>query len=493
MTSNMYYSFVLHERDDKESLVINGGRLLQQFMVDAYVCIEQERLNYIRENQNKFRTDYVSGIRDAISRGDSEGRSIGKRLYLPASFVGGPRYMYQHYQDALAVCRTYGNPQYFITFTCNVNWPEIQRHVSRSGIQRAQNRLDIIALLYTIEFQKRGLPHCHTLLWVTAPSQISSGSDVDKYISAELPDPVVNPALHAIVTNCMFHGPCGLLNPAERCMQNGNTVMVVTSYILSFLLFIVGKVVQGNGYDVVVILVRLFEDVRTVRGRLLPSFRSACYVLGFLGEDKEWLLAFDEAAVWASASQLCSLFGHLLLFCDVTDPLFFWSHAWKHMGDDILHSYNSSRISSSIIGDDLLKDHILVEIEKILISSTPSKTLSDFNLPTPSRINASTFQNRLLLEERSYDTLELHQQYIFMSTQLNAEQKKVFDQIHLSATSASGIASLLLPAGRTAHSRLKIPLDLSDASTCHIKKKTHLGQLLQETFAIVWDEATMNE
>ena len=65
------------------------------------------------------------------------------------------------------------------------------------------------------------MPHCHTLLWVTAPSQISSGSDVDKYISAELPDPVVNPGLHAIVTNCMFHGPCGLLNPAAPCMQNG--------------------------------------------------------------------------------------------------------------------------------------------------------------------------------------------------------------------------------------------------------------------------------
>nr|GEX42339.1 hypothetical protein [Tanacetum cinerariifolium] len=39
---------------------------------------------------------------------------------------GGPRYMYKHYQDALAICRVHGNPQFFATFTYNVKWPEIK-------------------------------------------------------------------------------------------------------------------------------------------------------------------------------------------------------------------------------------------------------------------------------------------------------------------------------------------------------------------------------
>ena len=52
---------------------------------------------------------------------------IGKRIILPSSHTGSPRYMIQNYQDAMAICRQYGNPDLFITFTCNLKWPEIIR------------------------------------------------------------------------------------------------------------------------------------------------------------------------------------------------------------------------------------------------------------------------------------------------------------------------------------------------------------------------------
>ena len=38
------------------------------------------------------------------------------------------------------------------------------------------------------------------------------------------------------------------------------------------------------------------------------------------------------------------------------------------------------------------------------------------------------------------------------------------------AVASLGIASLLLPSGRTAHSRFKLPLELTDESLCKIKK-----------------------
>ena len=60
------------------------------------------------------------------------------------------------------------------------------------------------------------------------------------------------------------------------------------------------------------------------------------------------------------------------------------------------------------------------------------------------------------------------------------------------AVASSGIASLLLPGGRTAHSRFKIPLTVDELSTCAIKKNTHLSSLLEITSLIVWDEAPMN-
>ena len=70
-------------------------------------------------------------------------------------------------------------------------------------------------------------------------------------------------------------------------------------------------------------------------------------------------------------------------------------------------------------------------------------------------------------------------------TYLRAEGKIVL------AVASSGIASLLLPGGTTAHSKFKIPLIVDDNSTCSISKQSPLGQLLKSTDLIIWDEAPM--
>lgn len=44
---------------------------------------------------------------------------------------------------------------------------------------------------------------------------------------------------------------------------------------------------------------------------------------------------------------------------------------------------------------------------------------------------------------------------------------------------SSGIAALLLPSGRTAHSRFKIPLELNESSCCTINRRTDLASLIQ--------------
>ncbi|CAH9140571.1 unnamed protein product [Cuscuta epithymum] len=56
---------------------------------------------------------------------------------------------------------------------------------------------------------------------------------------------------------------------------------------------------------------------------------------------------------------------------------------------------------------------------------------------------------------------------------------------------SSGIASLLLPGGRTAHSRFKIPIHPNEDSTCNIKQGSALAELLVKCKLIVWDEAPM--
>ena len=59
------------------------------------------------------------------------------------------------------------------------------------------------------------------------------------------------------------------------------------------------------------------------------------------------------------------------------------------------------------------------------------------------------------------------------------------------AVASSGVASLLLPGGRTAHSRFRIPLEIKDRTMCNISRGTNLAELVQNSALILWDEAPM--
>jgi len=55
------------------------------------------------------------------------------------------------------------------------------------------------AVMYTIEFQKGGLPHAHLLIFLHPNSKYLSPDHIDKVISAEIPCPINNPELHKCV------------------------------------------------------------------------------------------------------------------------------------------------------------------------------------------------------------------------------------------------------------------------------------------------------
>ncbi|GJT65828.1 DNA helicase [Tanacetum coccineum] len=120
-----YYSYYLHDRTNRYNYLSRTGRLFQQYVVTAFCAIEHNRIDYIREHQNDIRNEYLFGIYNAINRGDIDGYDCGSRLILPQSFT----------------------------------------------------------VLYTVEFQKRGLPHCHTLLWIDESARVRKEEDIDVYIS----------------------------------------------------------------------------------------------------------------------------------------------------------------------------------------------------------------------------------------------------------------------------------------------------------------------
>ncbi|KAM3287348.1 hypothetical protein P3S67_020778 [Capsicum chacoense] len=59
------------------------------------------------------------------------------------------------------------------------------------------------------------------------------------------------------------------------------------------------------------------------------------------------------------------------------------------------------------------------------------------------------------------------------------------------ASASFGVAASILPGGRTAHSRFKIPIDVDENINCNVSKQSSLTSLIRDAKLIVWDEASM--
>ncbi|CAF4654325.1 unnamed protein product [Rotaria sp. Silwood2] len=178
---------------------------------------------------------------------------------------------------------------------------------------------------------------------------------------------------------------------------------------------------------------------------------------------------------------------------------------------------------------DMLNQALIILEDKAL--EMAGKDLKQLGLPTPQR-NLGDRLSREMLRETSYDANELNKYVSTNEPLLVADQKAAYNAIldRISrkaggiifldapggtgkafvinlllakirqqskiaiAVASSGIAATLLHGGRTAHSTLKLPLNLTycEAPLCNIKKVTGEAKVLEECELIVWDECTMS-
>jgi ATP-dependent DNA helicase PIF1 len=61
------------------------------------------------------------------------------------------------------------------------------------------------------------------------------------------------------------------------------------------------------------------------------------------------------------------------------------------------------------------------------------------------------------------------------------------------ATTTSSVAASIMPGGRTAQSRFKIPLNIDEGGYCSFTKQSSTAKLLHEASLILWDEASMTK
>ncbi|KAI9116475.1 hypothetical protein K1719_012642 [Acacia pycnantha] len=86
---------------------------------------------------------------------------------------------------------------------------------------------------------------------------------------------------------------------------------------------------QGELYYLRLLLTKVrgakhYASIRTVNNVVYPTFREACYALGLLYDDKEYIDAIKEASVWATGNYLRQFFTSMLLSHLLSDPAIVW-------------------------------------------------------------------------------------------------------------------------------------------------------------------------
>ncbi|XP_074342253.1 uncharacterized protein LOC141679735 [Apium graveolens] len=314
-----------------------------------------------------------------------------------------------------------------------------------------------------MEFQKRGLPHAHIVLWLVAAEKLLTLEDIDSVISAKIPDKEADPKGYKAVSQLMMHGPCGPANPKCPCMSNGRCTKLYPKSVSD------KTVVNADG-----------------------SESSSSVTTSSSDEVSNYLLC-----PYVSATKSCwRLFEFPIHHREpFVQPLY------SHLENEQEVRFRDNETLLEVV-------HRVDPDGTMFIQWMLSDRLANYpGLPELNIVSISKYKNELLLEEMMYDREQLRFKANEVIHCLNQMQRIIFDQIVESVdkdiggfyfmygpggtgktflwstliarlrgegkmvlpVASSGIASLLIDGGRTAHSRFKIPIDADKFSCCEIK------------------------
>uniref|UniRef100_A0A453JV05 ATP-dependent DNA helicase n=1 Tax=Aegilops tauschii subsp. strangulata TaxID=200361 RepID=A0A453JV05_AEGTS len=238
-----------------------------------------------------------------------------------------------------------------------------------------------------------------------------------------------------------------------------------------------------------------YEDLRTVNGEILPTFREAAERRGLIEGDNTLDESLTESTLYEMPSSLRWLFATILVFCEPSDVRGLWEKHLDAMSEDYRRS-NPSKVAAEQL--------VLIDIRNMLQSM--GKEIESFPLPDiQEEYDTSIGVTREIFEE---STIELNVEDTYLSDSLNSDQRAAYDEIMSAidrdeggvffvdgpggtgktflyrallamvrgqkkiaiATATSSVAASIMPGGRTAHSRFKIPLGIDDGGCCSFTK-----------------------
>ncbi|PWZ15111.1 ATP-dependent DNA helicase PIF4 [Zea mays] len=261
-----------------------------------------------------------------------------------------------------------------------------------------------------------------------------------------------------------------------------------------------------------------YVDLRTIDGVTLPTFREAAERRGLLESDNTLDACLTERALFQMPSVLRRLFATILVYCEPSDVAVLWQKHLDSMSEDYQHMTQCKTH---------VEQMVLIDIRNMLQSM--GKDIKTF--PLPPIMDAYDDAIGTAREVYEEEIIEPTAGDVALKDSLNKEQRAAYDKILSAidtdqgglffvdgpggtgktylyrvllttlrsqgkiavATATSGVAASIMPGGRTAHSRFKIPLTIDDGAVCSFTKQSGTAELLRKASLIIWDEASMTK
>ncbi|XP_074278356.1 uncharacterized protein LOC141601948 [Silene latifolia] len=404
------------------------------------------------------------------------------------------------------------------------NYKNLSNAVGRGDVEPSS------AVVYTIEFQKRGLPHAHIVLFLHREDKFPTAADVDKIISAEIPDPSTDLVLHSVVCEYMLHRPCGKAKPSCPCMVGA------AWRIFGFDIHYRTPAVERLQYHLPDEQPILFHDDDWVDEVVEKTSLGVSQFLNWMGCNnstveemqvaKELLYCeFPTKFVWKNKLRQCSLrkkgftIGRLVHIPPQCGELYFMRVMLNHVKgpkcfEDIrtvnqfVHpTFREACYALGLIDlqltDEELQNYALIDIENSL--QINGSSLRRFEgMPFPDMSATTHHRNSLVMDALSYDRQSLIEEHKIQLSSMTDEQRLVYNEVMeaalnnkggvffvygyggtgktflwralcacfrskgsiVVAVASSGIAATLIPGGVTAHSRFGISINVTEDSIC---------------------------
>ncbi|CAH1427111.1 unnamed protein product [Lactuca virosa] len=451
-----YYCYKFQIRPNY-NVILLGGRLLQQFVVDIYIKLETSRFDFCRKNQSKIRADLYQGVVDCVNAGEVRPTMIGQRVVFPASFIGDNGIEVDirgNKMDNRWVVPY--NPKLLMMFNCHMN---------------VEVCSSITSVKYVFKYIYKG--HDKQVINIDPDGEPVVINEIKRYQDARYVSPPeeiwrifsfplsqIYPCVMALQVHLpnqqlvRFSEDDTLTSVVEK--ERDNRSMLTAFFLknkedirareykyIDFpkkftwdpksrpwnhrkLGLMRGRLVsanpaEGERYYLRLLLLHIsgptcFEDLYTVNNIKYPTFRKAALERGLIESDDDLSQCLTDASLFQFLNALRRLFATILSFCEPGDVRKLWHEHYNGLSEDYRRQYGSV---------ERVQNMVLTEIMVFLQSM--GDRIDDFDLP---KINQNVdLEFGVFREVQEECSIVLEPEHLQARDSLNPEQKFAYDEI----------------------------------------------------------------